>query len=101
MDAEDRLADVAVLDLQMPDRDGFGVLDQSGQKLAYVTSGCIRVPPGELPARLKSILEGLREVISLNQPQQVALVPQIGSGQAKEVARPEGLGRHDREDRRA
>jgi crossover junction endodeoxyribonuclease RuvC len=52
---------------------GFGVIEKSGSRLAYVTSGCIRVPAGELPARLKSILEGLREVISANQPQQVAL----------------------------
>jgi crossover junction endodeoxyribonuclease RuvC len=52
---------------------GFGVIEKSGTRLGYVTSGCIRVPPGELAARLKSILDGLREVISLNQPQQVAL----------------------------
>jgi crossover junction endodeoxyribonuclease RuvC len=52
---------------------GFGVIEKSGSRLAYVTSGCIRVPPGELPNRLKSILEGLREIISANRPQQVAL----------------------------
>jgi len=52
---------------------GFGVFDKSGSRLAYVTSGCIRVPAGELSQRLKSILDGLREVISANRPQQVAL----------------------------
>jgi crossover junction endodeoxyribonuclease RuvC len=52
---------------------GFGVIDKSGSRLAYVSSGCIRVPAGELSARLKSILEGLREVISVHQPEQVAL----------------------------
>jgi crossover junction endodeoxyribonuclease RuvC len=52
---------------------GFGVIDKSGSRLAYVTSGCIRVPAGELPERLRSILHGLREVISANRPQQAAL----------------------------
>ena len=28
-----------------------------GSKLVYVTSGCIRTPSGELPERLKAILE--------------------------------------------
>ncbi|HQT26262.1 MAG TPA: crossover junction endodeoxyribonuclease RuvC, partial [Burkholderiales bacterium] len=43
---------------------GFGILDSRGQILEYVASGCIRTPDGELPQRLKSILEGLDEVIS-------------------------------------
>lgn len=49
------------------------MLDKSGQKLAYVTSGCIRVPGGELSVRLKSILDGLNEVIARCRPEQVAL----------------------------
>jgi crossover junction endodeoxyribonuclease RuvC len=52
---------------------GFGVLDKTGQRLAYVTSGCIRVPGGELSARLKAILDGLIEVIASCRPEQVAL----------------------------
>ena len=52
---------------------GFGVIRKSGAKLAYVTSGCIKSPGGELPDRLRNILEGLREVIQINQPQQVAV----------------------------
>jgi len=52
---------------------GFGVLDKSGQKLTYVTSGCIKVPAGELSARLKTILDGLAEVIATCKPEQVAL----------------------------
>lgn len=52
---------------------GFGVLDQSGQKLAYVTSGCIKTPQGDLAKRLKTILDGLAEVIVSCQPQQIAL----------------------------
>jgi len=52
---------------------GFGVLDKIGQQLVYVASGCIRTPDGELPERLKSILNSLGEVIAQHQPQQVAV----------------------------
>lgn len=52
---------------------GFGVLDKTGQNLSYVTSGCIRVPAGELAARLKTILDGLTQVIAECKPHQVAL----------------------------
>jgi len=52
---------------------GFGVLDKIGQQLSYVTSGCIKTPDGELPERLKVILNSLCEVITLHQPQQAAI----------------------------
>jgi crossover junction endodeoxyribonuclease RuvC len=52
---------------------GFGIVDKSGGKLAYVTSGCIKTPAGDLPQRLQSILEGLREVIASAHPDQVAI----------------------------
>jgi len=53
---------------------GFGVLDLSGRKLAYVTSGCIRTPQkGSLSERLKSILDGLAEVIAECRPEQIAI----------------------------
>ena len=52
---------------------GFGVLDKVGQKLNYVASGCIKTPDGELPERLRVILESLSEMIELHQPQEVAV----------------------------
>ncbi|MHB1618952.1 MAG: crossover junction endodeoxyribonuclease RuvC [Sulfuricella sp.] len=52
---------------------GFGVIDKLGQQLVYVASGCIRTPAGELPQRLKSILDGLGEVIAAYSPEQVAV----------------------------
>ncbi len=52
---------------------GFGVLDKDGQQLHYVASGCIKTPDGELPERLKAILDALAEVIAQHQPQQVAV----------------------------
>ncbi len=52
---------------------GFGVLDKEGQRLAYVASGCIKTPSGELPGRLKVILASLREVIEMHRPQQAVV----------------------------
>ena len=52
---------------------GFGIVDKTAGKLTYVTSGRIKTPAGELPRRLQSILEGLREVIAGAHPDQVAI----------------------------
>ena len=50
---------------------GFGVIDSEGAKLHYVASGTIRtdaVDIGQLPARLKIIFDGVREVTARYQP---------------------------------
>ncbi|HEY9446370.1 MAG TPA: crossover junction endodeoxyribonuclease RuvC [Burkholderiales bacterium] len=52
---------------------GFGVLEKTGTRLAYVTSGCIRTPDADLPSRLKVILDGLTEVITQCTPEQIAV----------------------------
>ncbi len=52
---------------------GFGIIEKRGAQLQYVTSGCVRVPVGELPQRLKCILDGLGEVIAVHRPEQVAV----------------------------
>jgi crossover junction endodeoxyribonuclease RuvC len=52
---------------------GFGIIEKSGSKLLYVTSGCVRSGAGDLSARLKTILDGLAEVIATNQPHEVAI----------------------------
>ncbi|OGA49131.1 MAG: crossover junction endodeoxyribonuclease RuvC [Betaproteobacteria bacterium RIFCSPLOWO2_12_FULL_63_13] len=52
---------------------GFGVIEKSGTRVSYITSGCIRSAGDELPERLKSILHGLREVIAIHQPRQAAV----------------------------
>jgi crossover junction endodeoxyribonuclease RuvC len=52
---------------------GFGVIDKNGQRLAYVASGCVRSGRGELAERLKTLLEGLAEVIAAHRPQQVVV----------------------------
>ncbi len=52
---------------------GFGVVDKLGSQLRYVASGCIRTADGELPARLKTLLDGVREIIATYSPDQVAV----------------------------
>ncbi len=52
---------------------GYGVIEQSGGKLAYIASGCIKSPDGELPDRLKNILRSVEEVIRQFAPEQVAV----------------------------
>jgi crossover junction endodeoxyribonuclease RuvC len=52
---------------------GYGILDIDHNRLSYVTSGRIRTPGGDLALRLKTILEGLNEVITAHRPAQIAL----------------------------
>ncbi len=53
---------------------GFGVIDKAGSTLIYVASGCIRTDAaGSLPQRIKTILDGLVEIIATYQPQQAAV----------------------------
>ncbi|MCZ7561332.1 MAG: crossover junction endodeoxyribonuclease RuvC [Burkholderiaceae bacterium] len=47
---------------------GFGVIDAQGGTLRYVASGVIRIPAGSLPPRLKSIHDGVAEVIAEYRP---------------------------------
>lgn len=58
---------------------GFGVIEKTGEKLTYIASGTIKTTTGkgaeieDLPSRLKTILDGLFEVIETYQPEQVAV----------------------------
>ena len=52
---------------------GFGVVDKAGHSITYVASGCIRTRDGDLPGRLKILLDGLEAVIAEHQPDQVAV----------------------------
>ena len=52
---------------------GFGLIDTLGQQLRYVASGCIKTQSGELPGRLKTLLDGVREIIATYQPDEVAV----------------------------
>jgi crossover junction endodeoxyribonuclease RuvC len=52
---------------------GFGVIHVAGNKLAYVTCGCIKSSEGSLPDRLGVILRDLGEVILRYRPTEVAV----------------------------
>lgn len=52
---------------------GFGLVEKSGRRLVYVTSGRIRTPEAQLPERIKAILDGLDEVIEQQLPDHVAI----------------------------
>ncbi|MEP6606603.1 MAG: crossover junction endodeoxyribonuclease RuvC [Nitrosospira sp.] len=52
---------------------GFGIIDKTGSKLVYVSSGCIKTLNDELPLRLKCIMDHLNEVIAQHRPDQVAV----------------------------
>jgi crossover junction endodeoxyribonuclease RuvC len=48
---------------------GFGVVQvlRNG-KIQYIASGCVRTPKGELAGRLKSVYDGVTEVVHTYQP---------------------------------
>jgi crossover junction endodeoxyribonuclease RuvC len=53
---------------------GFGVIDKVGQKLVYVSSGCVRSSDKDgLPERIKTLLDGIGEVIATHHPDEAAI----------------------------
>lgn len=54
-------------------RTGFGVINLNGSRAEYIGSGVIRIPDIALPERLKVIFDGMGEIITRYQPQEVAI----------------------------
>ncbi len=52
---------------------GFGIVEKIGNRLVYVGSGCVVTGESGLPDRLKTILDGLNEIILQHKPEQVAV----------------------------
>ena len=52
---------------------GFGIINYDGGRSEYVTSGVIRLPRDELPARLRVIYDSVSELIELHCPQELAI----------------------------
>lgn len=48
---------------------GFGVIDVEGPRLTYVASGVIRIGTGALPPRLRTIHDGIGEVVRTYAPE--------------------------------
>jgi crossover junction endodeoxyribonuclease RuvC len=50
---------------------GFGVVDKDGAQLTYVASGTIatnHIETGNLPARLKTLFDGIKEIVQRYEP---------------------------------
>jgi crossover junction endodeoxyribonuclease RuvC len=52
---------------------GFGIIKCDGGRSEYVTSGVIRLPADELPARLRVIYDSVTELVELHCPQELAI----------------------------
>ncbi len=52
---------------------GYGLINVVGNKFEYVACGCIRTETESLPQRLKTIFEGVCEIIERYSPQQAAI----------------------------
>jgi crossover junction endodeoxyribonuclease RuvC len=52
---------------------GYGVIDMAGQRSLHVASGCLKVPEGGLPERLKAIFDGVNDVIRRHRPEEMAV----------------------------
>ncbi len=53
---------------------GFGVIEKTGNSLAYLASGCIKTDANtSLPQRLGTIYKGLRELVAQYQPHQAVV----------------------------
>lgn len=47
---------------------GFGLIEKQGQKIGYLASGTIKTTDASLPERLKTIFDGVTEIINTYQP---------------------------------
>lgn len=52
---------------------GYGLIKQTGQKLEYVDSGCIRTSDGELSEKLLQIYDGICLLMDQYSPKEVAI----------------------------
>jgi len=52
---------------------GFGVIHKQGHQLFYVASGTIKTAEADLPQRLKTILDGVAEIVGTYRPDCAAI----------------------------
>jgi len=52
---------------------GYGVIDISGTRLAFVECGCVRTSGGEIAERLREIFEGIGQVLVRARPHEIAI----------------------------
>lgn len=54
-------------------RTGFGIVDATGPRLAYVTSGVIRTPQADFAVRLCEIFRAVRGIVAEYRPHEIAV----------------------------
>ena len=52
---------------------GYGIIDQQGQRIRYVASGCIRVEGESIAERLGVIFDGVSRIIAEYRPEEMAV----------------------------
>jgi len=52
---------------------GYGVIEVQGRRTVYLASGCVRVDDENFPERLRTIFEGVGEVVARYQPTEIAI----------------------------
>lgn len=52
---------------------GFGIIETRIRNASYIASGCIRVPDGDIPARLKAIFTEVTGLIATYCPDEIAI----------------------------
>lgn len=52
---------------------GYGLIEQQGSRINFLDCGQVQCSKGELPQRLRTIFEALRELASAQQPDEVAI----------------------------
>jgi len=55
---------------------GFGLVEGSGNQLRHIASGCLRLPTGAFPERLRVLYQALTDVIAEHRPE-AAVVEQV------------------------
>lgn len=52
---------------------GYGVVEQDGQQITYIASGCIRTSDSAFPERLGTIFTGVEQVLDEFRPDEMAI----------------------------
>jgi crossover junction endodeoxyribonuclease RuvC len=52
---------------------GYGIIDVKDKKCIYVASGCVRATEHSLPERLKTIFEGVSEIVARYSPAEMVV----------------------------
>lgn len=52
---------------------GFGIIDADGQKVSYVTSGCVRVSGDTWAERLRVIFDSISQLVAEHQPHEMSI----------------------------